>query len=153
MNANIFAMIACGISMIIFTYVLTKHMAQKKRIQEQDRDAERALENIHQDKERKDDQIFEKIVGLIGELYDYRIRGGATERISETKRTSEIYNLSLQFQTDNYAAILPQIQEFGEKYKDEIPPRPAQADLAAIHDRYIEKIRELKSAIDKFWEK
>ncbi len=152
MSAEIKVAIAIFIGTIIFTILFTMIQNRRKRIQQQDRDAERALEKFQQKKERNDDQNFEKIVKAISDLYKYRITG-TTYRMNELELTGAIYQLSLQFKTDKYAAICTQIKEFGEDYKDKIPPGGARSTDAAELKEYRRQIEELKKAIDEFGER
>ncbi len=127
MNGLLIAVISGLIVGIIVTFI---NLLIMKKINKKNKE-ERAFESIYLE--------FEKIV-------NYR---KGTQHEDVTENTSKISSLCSRIKSKKYNDILPEIKEFGKKYKDSIPPGGAKSPAAKKRREFWQKAEDLSNKIEK----
>lgn len=103
--------------------------------------------NKNIDKKKREKMILEEIYQEFEKLVYYRKHG--TQHKDETKYTSKIFSLYPRIKSKKYNDIMPEIKEFGQKYKDSIPPGGANSSAAEEKNQFWQKAEDLKDKIKK----
>jgi len=122
---SIIIVVIGGLILFIIKYYINKNIDKKER-------EKKILEEIFQE--------FEKIV-------NYRKHG--TQHKDVTESTSKIFSKCPMIKSRKYIDIMQEIKEFGEKYKDSIPPGGAKSSSQKERKEFWQKAEDLRNKIEQ----